>query len=138
MAITKEGFQTLKPPVKEIDIPDSNGLTTFIRMFTVGQREEVMEYLNRENNLDNLLSILTLSLCDADGNLFFEPDEKADLQGLTLDATKKMVVAVLDFNRLSKDAEEDLVKNSEAAQSGETSLPLPENSENSPGSLNTD
>lgn len=119
---TKEAFKSLKPPVKQVDIPDTD-VSVYIRMFTVGQRQQVMDYCQQDETLGNLLAILTLSLCDKDGNLIFLPEEKDALEMLSMQAATELVQEVLNFNRMTTDAQEDLVKNSEAATSGETSSP---------------
>lgn len=119
---TKEAFKNLKPPVKRVNIPDT-GASAYIRMFTVGQRQQVIDYCQQDETLGNLLAILTLSLCDEDGNLIFLPEEKEALETLSMQAATELVQEVLNFNRMTTDAQEDLVKNSEAASSGETSSP---------------
>lgn len=122
---SKEAFKNLKPPIKQVLIHDADMIVN-IRMFTVGQWEQVVKYLQKEADLENLLVVLTLSLCDENAELLFALEETDSLANLSIDAVKALVQEILSFNRLTPDAQEDLVKNSEAALSGETFLSSPE------------
>jgi hypothetical protein len=120
-----------KEELKITKVEFSDGNFTFVRQMTAHERDKWEESLVKETKLpggkveykrdmdDFRAKIAVCTLCDEKGNLLLHPSDYATLSdNMTGVKLYKIVEEAQKLNNVTEEDRENLVKNSDAAQSG--------------------
>ena len=110
--------------VEAVNVPDWGG-QVFVRTLTGPERELLEERLSKKaSNIDFMILLLVLTLCDEQGNRLFTEKDSASLKQKNSAVLLHVFQAASRLNAVSTADVEDLAKNSESApgdDSGSTS-----------------
>ena len=96
-----------------VAVPEWGG-DVYVRVMSGVQLSKVQEFKGK-NDLDTLVHILTICLCDESGKSLFKRDDVKLLEGKSGVVLVRLANLAMSINGIGDDAEEELGKNSEAA-----------------------
>lgn len=124
------------PKVEKVVLNETDFV--YVRQMSGRERDRFEQSLVMETQGPGDTTVLTRSLddfraklavqtiCDKDGNLILQTEDAATLSENIMAAELELIVAkAQELNRISKKDQENLIKNSEAAQSGDSTSDLP-------------
>lgn len=134
MALLSKKELLAKEELKIVKVPLGGNDFVFVRQMTGRERDKWEQSLRTkirnnkgevtggEVNLDDFRAKLAvLTICDEKGELLLEPNDYAVLSQHKSAKTLETIINIAqEINKISKEDKENLVKNSKAAQSGDS------------------
>jgi len=115
MALTKDQILGAADLTKEeVEVPEWNG-SVFVRMLTAKERDVLESFWLARKESGNFTNaraqIVSLTVCDEDGNRLFTEEDVEALSGKSAAALQKVYNVAMRLNRFTKKDVEELTKN---------------------------
>jgi len=114
--------KAIRGPIKTVDVPEWGG-EVGIRKLSADDLMRLRELLHSEQKPDDFgmsCELLSLALCDNDGNRLFDPVELRDWDGQQADVMGRLIEATQSHNGVSEAASEATRKNSESGPTSDS------------------
>ncbi len=115
--LTKDQILSVRPKVKEIEVPEWGG-SVFVRPVTLKEQAKLADLgakFEKASTLDRMkngtLCLIQWTVCDAEGESLFGPDDVAKLLDKSASAFLRLQDEILALSGLTTESREELEKN---------------------------
>lgn len=95
----REQIKAAKQKTRQLEIPELGG-KVFVKNFsyadTLSMVEQVEAFKTKPLDIHNLSSLVAQNLCEEDGTLVYDPDNKADLEEMANDLTFSAMLHIVN------------------------------------------
>lgn len=115
--LTKDQILSVRPKVKEIEVPEWGG-SVFVRPVTLKEQAKLADLgakFEKSSTLDRMkngtLCLIQWTVCDSEGESLFGPDDVVKLLDKSASAFLRLQDEILALSGLTKESREELEKN---------------------------
>lgn len=115
-------------PKEEVDTPEWNGTSIWIRVMTSAERDKLEAEMAKTNQTNFRARLVLYTACNEDGTALFQPHDLPWLGNQSALLMARLADVAMRLNGYSKAEIEDLEKNSESGQTNGSATDWPRSS----------